>query len=488
MARLSVHALPLVLALLLLPAAAAEFGPESPDGYPVNVDGEVVRPPAPPLFLREGDPLNKLGPLTVYPYYGLLVLELQRLAEDHPDLVKLTSAGKTTAGLDMWLLEIADFGNPAMKPLETRERVFVDGGTHSNEYSGVYFVTELAQFLLDEYETNETARWIVENRHTFLMPMVNPDGSHAFGRLNAKGVNINRNFPTLWGGQQETPVVNNPGPAPASEPETKHEIALIEALRPDYAATIHCCGNLWLYPWGLEDVAAAPDGQMLARVCDEVFAEVRESCGPIWSTIYPTSGSSTDDIYARVGSAAWAYEMSGRGRVAYWGQPVIANDVREQERESWNGILHAFLNVEKYGARPVVSAIEGDADGLRVTVTNAGWGNVTFGNLTLGGRTLALPSLAPGQSATLAFQGGFAPGSLPLRLDWEKRAMRGPQGVLDLDATLTQLPGGGLRGILPGMDAVALAEAPAADARVPGPGLLLAAVGVTVAVLARRRS
>ena len=481
----------LVLALLVLPLAlppaAAEYGPESPDGWPINVDGEVLRPPVAPVFAREGDPLNKLGPLTLYPYYPLLTAELQRLAADHPDLVRLTSVGKSTAGLDMWLLEIADFGNESMKPLEARERVYIDGGTHSNEYSGVYFVTEIAQFLLDEYETNETARWIVENRHTFLLPMVNPDGSHAFGRLNARLVNINRNFPTAWGGQAETPVVNNPGPSPASEPETRAEIALLEAIRPDYTLTVHCCGNLWLYPWGLEDIPKAADDAMLARVCDEVFASVRDACGPIWSTIYPTSGSSTDDAYARIGSAAWAYEMSGRGRVAPWGQPGIVDDVREQEKESWAGVMHAFLNVEKYGARPVVASIQGDGARLAVTVVNEGWGNVTFGNLTLGGRTLPIPPLASGEQATLTFEGAYAVGALPLKLDWEKRVMRGPQGVLGLDATLVRA-GGGLVGLLPGADVLSLAAAPEEDARVPAPGVglvLLAALGVVL--LARRR-
>ena len=471
---------------LLAPSALAEYGPESPDGWPVNVDGQVLRPPVPPVFAKAADPLNKAGPLTAYPYYPLLTLELQRLASDHPDLVKLTSAGKSNAGLDLWLLEIADFGNASMKPLEQRERLYIDGGTHSNEYSGVYFVTEIAQFLLDEYETNETARWIVENRHTFLLPMVNPDGSHVFGRLNARAVNINRNFPTLWAGQEETPVLNNPGPSPASEPETQAEIALLEAIRPDYSLTVHCCGNLWLYPWGLEEVPAALDSQMLARVCDEVFAEVRKDCGPIWSTIYPTSGSSTDDIYARIGSAAWAYEMSGRGAVATWGQPVIADDVRVQERESWNGVLHAFLNVEKYGARPVIQSIEGDGGALRVRVVNEGWGNVTFANLTVGGATKVLPPLAPGEAATLSFEGSFAPGEAPVKLGWEKRAMRGPQGLLDLNATLLDV-GGRLVGLLPGEDLLGLAAAPAEDARVPAPGLGLVALAAVGAVLMRRR-
>ena len=83
--------------------------------------------------------------------------------------------------------------------------VWVDGGHHSNEYSGVYFALAWAQYLVEDYGADPTATWIVENRHTWIMPMVNPDGSHAFGRLNAHGVNINRNYPVIWDGEGHDP-------------------------------------------------------------------------------------------------------------------------------------------------------------------------------------------------------------------------------------------------------------------------------------------
>lgn len=477
------------LALLLsAPLAAAEFGPESADGFPINVEGKVLRPPyAPIVEFVPGEPLNKLGPFTAYPYYPALTAEVQRLARDHPDLVKVTSAGKSTLGLDLWFLEIADFANPDMKPLEAREVLYVDGGTHSNEYSGVYFVTELAQFLLDEYESNETAKWIVENRHTYLLPMVNPDGSNAFGRLNAKTVNVNRNFPATWGAVEEDPVMNNPGPEPASEPETRVVIGILDQLRPDYANSIHCCGNLWLHPWGAEHLPPAPDLQMFTRICDEAFAEVREDCGPIWSTIYPASGTTADEGYNRTGASSWSYEMSGRGAYAPWGQPVITGSVREQERESWNGILHAFLNVEKYGAHPRVLAVEGDATTLRVTVENDGYGNLTAGNLTVGGVTVPLPFLAPNASAVVEVEGAFAAGAAPIALDYVKRAHLAPGGRAVEDVLLVA-EGRRLVGVL-GSDADLVDPLSADPSAVPAPGLALLVVALAAALaLARKRA
>lgn len=422
---------------LALPLAAGEFGEER-DGYPVNVDGQVVYPYIPADLAERhaglvadllAEPLNKVEGYTVMPYYPVLTAELQRLATDHPGLVRLSSAGQSRLGLELWLLEIADFDNPDRIPLAEREVVYLDGGTHSNEYSGVYFTTEWAQFLLDEYETNETARWIVQNRHVFILPLVNPDGSNAMGRLNAITVNVNRNFPATWGtvaGDQ--PPLNWGGPWPASEPETQSVIGVMQGVRPDFVQSTHCCGNLWLHPYGAEQLGHAPDYTMYTNVCRNVFPDLtidveRIQCGETWSTIYPASGTTLDEGYAQTGASSWSYEMSGRGAVAPWGQPIVDTDVRVQEIESWRGVMHGMLHAETYGALPRVVSAEGDAGGqsLTVRVTNAGWGNVSLAHLRFGSHGVALPELAPGQSVDIVLPGPWQVGDVPVELEWKKR-------------------------------------------------------------------
>jgi hypothetical protein len=413
------RALPLAsLTLLLLaaglPSASAEFGPYGADGWPIAVDGTSTNPfpgVTADEFTRtvsDGDPLNQAAGVTLYPYWPILTAEVQRLATDHPERVRLVSIGKSTLGLDLWMLEIANFdqaAQPGFLPLEDREVVWVDGGTHSNEYSGVYFTLAWAQYLIEDYDTDPLARWIVDNRHTWILPMVNPDGSNAMGRLNAHLVNINRNYPVVWDGQGHDELLNNRGPTPASEVETQLNIEWYNKTQPDYMASVHCCGNLWLYPYGEEGVDPV-DQAMLQKVCDGAFPEVREACGPIWSTIYPASGSSVDTAYEFTGAVAFGYEMSGRGAVGLWGQPLTSEAVATQEVESWTGLLHAFLNVHLYGAHPVVQEIAADEDGLYVTVRNDGYGNLTAGTVRLGMPSgdeaeVALPFLASGETAVV---------------------------------------------------------------------------------------
>jgi hypothetical protein len=117
--------------------------------------------------------------------------------------------------------------------------------------------------------------------------------------------------------------------------------------------------------------------------------------------------------------------MSGRGAVSLWGQPVTFESVETQEVESWQGLLHAFLHVQEYGAHANVTAVAADADGLLVTVRNDGLGNLSAGSLRL-----AMPSGAQAEAALPAIPaGGEATVRVPceengehtLTVSWQKR-------------------------------------------------------------------
>ncbi len=502
----------LVTMLGALPASQAAYGEYGPDGWPLAADGSSTNPypgfvlgapwveldlvDAPDGALPGIVPTDReeIGGVTVYPYYPILVAELTDLANRHPDKVKLHTIGQSTLGLDLMMLEIADFDridSGEGMPLEQREVVWIDGGTHSNEYSGVYFVTSLASFLLDEHDSNETAQWIVENRHTWIMPMVNPDGSNLFGRLNANAVNINRNYPVDWGETEESFPMNNPGPHPESEVETRLNIEWFNKTQPDYYASIHCCGNLWLYPYGVEGWDPL-DNDMLLKVCDEGLPDVGAACGPIWSTIYPASGSSVDTAYEYTGAVAFGYEMSGRGAVSFWGQPFTTQSVRIQEKESWHGVMHAFENVHLYGAHVTMKGMEirGPDAPITLILVNDGYGNLTKGSLEIelaDGTTQVteLPAIASGEEIRLPLSDALPPGEHTMMLSYAKRIQAEPMAIKTHALTVIDEPG--RYTVLLDGNELGVVSGAQLDESVPGPAAIILVIAALALVGIRRR-
>src|SRR5215207_78774 len=91
------------------------------------------------------------------------------------------------------------------------ERVaLVVGVIHGDEGAGLRIVERIRR---REGELQGVQLWLIAS--------VNPDGSRARTRKNAHGVDLNRNFPYRWRGDQPHSSGYYPGPAPASEPETR---------------------------------------------------------------------------------------------------------------------------------------------------------------------------------------------------------------------------------------------------------------------------
>lgn len=75
----------------------------------------------------------------------------------------------------------------------------------------------------------------------WIVSTMNPDGSVARRRTNARGVDLNRNFPYGW--VRAVRSIYYPGPFRGSEPETRAMAVFLERLRPDLVVSLHQAFN-----------------------------------------------------------------------------------------------------------------------------------------------------------------------------------------------------------------------------------------------------
>lgn len=94
-----------------------------------------------------------------------------------------------------------------------------------------------------------------------IIPALNPDGLAADTRTNARGVDLNRNYPTPQWQPENQGSIYYSGPAPASEPETQLLMSLIQRYRPRKIITVHCPYKVLNYDGPAQALAEAMSAQ-----------------------------------------------------------------------------------------------------------------------------------------------------------------------------------------------------------------------------------
>jgi murein tripeptide amidase MpaA len=259
-----------------------------------------------------------LGSMGGYLTWAEYISEMDSLHNMYPTLVSTKfSIGTTVEGRDIWAFKISD----NVTTDETEPEVLIDAVIHAREgvagMQSMYFVYDLLQ----KYMQNDPeAKFLVNNREIFIVPIINPDG-YEYNRSIAPsgggmwrknrsdngdgtfGVDLNRNWGHFWGydnsGSSPNPASDlYRGPSGFSEPETQAMRNFVNARRFETALNHHTFSNLMIRPYGYNEATTCPDeqafteyGPILTEQNGFLYGKASETVG------YNVNGSTDDWMY-----------------------------------------------------------------------------------------------------------------------------------------------------------------------------------------------
>ncbi len=225
-------------------------------------------------------------------------------------------------------------------PHDASRVTVVLGGIHAMEWIGVHAACALAERLAEKPPPD---------RRVWIAPLVNPDGARQvavdlregrrrFRRANARGVDLNRNWPTHWTaarfGTRLVPFLGHSGSGPASEPEVRSVLETLDQIsdgaRIDRALSLHSFGRMILHPYG--GVWRRPDrypehreaAEALQAAIDGLRYRIRQSARWVPGAFAP--GMELDHLHERYGALALLVELGSGGLDAFdpysWVEPT----------------------------------------------------------------------------------------------------------------------------------------------------------------------
>ena len=331
------------------------------------------------LYRSEALPPAGSGSLGGYWTLAEVKMKLDDLvAGDSLGLVadKLDTLGYSLQGRPVWGLAIGT----AVEGSDTRPMAFFSALTHAREPGGMQALFYFLDDLIARYPTDAVAKYLLENRRIYVVPVVNPDGyeynrrikdsTGTFGlwRKNLRdnnanhvtdandGVDINRNYGYQWGynntGSSGTASSESyRGPSAWSEPETRIQRDAFSSLRPVSGFSFHTHGNLFVHPWGWT-TTGTPDSMRFQTWSDEFSLHNGFVGGPGPRILYPVNGEFSDwtygDTLLKARAFTWTPEVGGSDD-GFWPPPSRMTAISESVLQPcWNvaGIAGPWVRVE----------------------------------------------------------------------------------------------------------------------------------------------
>lgn len=268
-----------------------------PSGEPQAQGESAANTPLPLKSTQTEPPMQDekdfVNPNQTYTY-EMMLTDANELAQAYPDLIEVSSIGKSVEGRELTLIKLG----------KGETKLLLLGTHHAREYITSTFLMETVDAYAGAYEAGTGN--LLDSVTVYIVPMVNPDGvnlvqngpdaaknpeavkamrmlqgTYSEWKANINGVDLNRQYPCHWEEKASNTDVPSSemykGTAPATEPEVQAVMKLCEENTFVLAASFHTKGEtIYWADSGTEDAipAAAPIAESLAEVTGYSMMEV----------------------------------------------------------------------------------------------------------------------------------------------------------------------------------------------------------------------
>ncbi|WP_372347050.1 M14 family zinc carboxypeptidase [Streptomyces sp. KL116D] len=274
------------------------------------------------------------GVFRPYSGKGNLQEEVLRTGQEHPDLTKVVSIGKTLQGQDILAIKVSK-GAKKVKD-GAKPSVLYMSNQHAREWITPEMTRRLMRHYVDNYAKDARIKKLVDSTELWFVLSANPDGydwtfkdeanrqwrknmrdNNGDGKYtNADGVDLNRNFAYKWGYDDEgsSPSPANQtyrGASPNSEPETRAVDAFEKRVGFDYAINYHSAAELLLYGVGWQVATPTPDDVLYEALAGTPENSAIPGYHPqVSSELYTTNGEADGHAGNVNGVSMFTPEMS----------------------------------------------------------------------------------------------------------------------------------------------------------------------------------
>lgn len=309
--------------------------------------------------------------------YDSMKDDTQELASQYPDIAIYSEQGMST-GLDLEIfsvdvaLNITELTDDELNRLPT---MYVDGTHHGNE--GMSAEASFL-FLQDVLERSAADPSYLEGKRLVVTPSVNPDGYFIDCRNNWNSVDLNRNYPYMWGmyGTSDTrgscPASGTyRGPSEGSEIETQINMEMMRNMNLYVYFSAHTGSNDIVLPWKITGEFAVPIADW------DLYEYFLNESANVSGLTYRDPGGAGESIAWGYGARA-ALSLIVEVDDMQW-SPIVSTTIRGALSNELLMYDLAWENLELVGGNLQII----DETYNSVTVQNIGWGaayNVTAGN------------------------------------------------------------------------------------------------------------